>query len=335
MRAPRRYGLPLLLAAATVAAAGISGCSSGSASSTGASTSQGPELTHITIGALEIPDAIPAIIAQKEGFFKKQGLTVTIDPIPASEDTTAQLLSHTLTFTVENDVSLFTQDQQTPSLQLHDVADDLQAGPGTFALMVPKSSKITSVSELKGKTIAFPGPGPSIGSLSMDVLLSAYHTPVNDYQNVIVPFPNMPQALAAGKVDAAWTTEPFVTIMEAAGAKELVDLMTGAMNQFPISCWATTGYVIQHDPKTVAAFQRAIVQAQQLAASNQTLVRQLLPGWIKGLPASVANVMALGTFDTTVSLTRLQRVADVLEQYKVLPSNFAVKSFYYPLPSGA
>lgn len=333
MRAPRRYGLPRILAVTAVIVAGLSGCSSGSATSTG--TSQGPELTHITVGALDIPDAIPVVIAQQDGFFRKQGLTVTIDTIPASEDTTPQLLAHTMTFTTENDVSLFTQDVQTPSLQLHDVADDLQAAPGTFELMVPKNSKISSAGQLKDKTIAFPGPGPSIGSLSMDVLLNAYHTPVNDYQNVIVPFPNMPQALATGKVDAAWTTEPFVTIMEAAGAKPLVDLMTGAMSEFPISCWATTGYVIKQYPKTVAAFQRAIVEAQQVAAANPALVRKLLPGYIKGLPASVANVMTLGTFDTTLSLTRLQRVADVLEEYKVLPANFDVNSFYYPLPPGA
>lgn len=333
MRAPRRYGLPLLLALAIVAVTGISGCSSGSASST--STSQGPELTHVTVGELEIPDAIPLVIAQKDGFFKKQGLSVTIDTIPASEDTTPQLLSHTMTFTIENDVSLFALDAQNPNLQLHDIADNLQAAPGTFEIMVPKNSKITSVPELAGKPIAFAGPGPSIGQLSMDVLFSAYHISSSDYKNVIVPFPNMPQALATGKVAAAWATEPFVTIMEAAGAKPLVDLMTGSMSQFPISCWATTGYVIKHYPKTVAAFQRAIVQGERAAAADPQLVRKLLPGYIKGLPASVANVMALGTFDTTISLTRLQRVADVLEQYKVLPANFNVKSVYYPLPPGA
>jgi NitT/TauT family transport system substrate-binding protein len=329
MRAPRRYGLPLLLAVAALAA---SGCSSGSASST--STSQGPELTHVTVGALEIPDAVPVLIAQQEGFFKKQGLTVSIEPVSASEDTTAQLISHTMTFTIENDVSLFTQDLATPSLQLHDIQDNLQAAPGTFEIMVPKDSKITSVPELAGKPIAFPGPGPSIGQVSTNVLLSAYHIRANDYTNAIVPFPEMPPALAAGKVAAAWAAEPFVTIMEAAGAKPLVDLMTGSMSQFPISCWATTGYVIQHYPKTVAAFQRAIVEGEQVAATNQALVRKLLPSYIKGLPPSVANVMALGTFDTTLSLTRLQRVADLLEQEKVLPANFNVKNFYYPLHPG-
>jgi NitT/TauT family transport system substrate-binding protein len=62
-------------------------------------------------------------------------------------------------------------------------------------------------------------------------------------------------------------------------------------------------------------------------------VRKLLPSYIKGLTPPIANVMALGTFNTTLSLTRMERVADVMEQYNVLPSGFDVKSMYYPLPS--
>jgi NitT/TauT family transport system substrate-binding protein len=94
----------LFLASALVAAV-VSACSSSSttpANSQDASTTQGPELTHITVAGLSIPDAAPLYIAQKDGFFKQQGLTVTIDTIPASSNTTPGLLSHTLDFTSEN-----------------------------------------------------------------------------------------------------------------------------------------------------------------------------------------------------------------------------------------
>lgn len=331
MPAPRIRRFWVVLTSA-VLAVGLSSCSSGSSSTS--DQGSGPELTHITVTALEIPDAVTIEIAQKDGLFKQQGLTVSLQTVNASEDTTPGLLAHKIDFTVENYVGMYTQEEAYPALQLHAVADDLQAAPGTFEIMVPKNSKITSPAQLKGKTVAEAGPGPSIATLSMDVLFSAYHIPVNDYSLVIDGFPDMPAALASGKVDAAWATEPFVTIMEAAGARPLVDVMTGPLENFPVSCWATTGYVIDHYPRTVAAFQRAIVKAQQIAASNQSLVRSLLPKLITGLPASVANVMALGTFNTTLSLTRMERVADVMEEYKILPANFDVKSMYYPLPSG-
>jgi NitT/TauT family transport system substrate-binding protein len=336
MRGPRFLSRSLVVAVALVTA-GISACSSsGASSSDSASTAgQGPELTHITVDALEIPDAITLKIAQVDGFFKQQGLTVTIHVLSATDNTTPGLLSHTIGIMSQNYVGLYLQQEETPALQMKVIADDLQAAPNVFDLMVPKGSKITSPADLKGKTIALPGIGGSIGTLSLDALLSAYHLPTNAYVPVAVPFPEMPQALAANKVDAAWATEPFVTIMESTGAHELADLMTGPMSDFPISCWATTAWFAQHYPRTVAAFQRAIVKAQQVAATDQPLVRKLLPGYIQGLTPQIANVMALGTFNTTLSLTRMERVADVMEEYNLLPSNFNVKAMYYPLPSGA
>ena len=46
--------------------------------------------------------------------------------------------------------------------------------------------------------------------------------------------------------------------------------------------------------------------------------------------------MAQGTYDTTVNLTSLQRVADVMEDYGFLPTSFnsQLKTFIMP-PTGA
>ena len=326
MMSPRFYR-SLLLAAAGLAVAGISACSSGSGSgSASSSAGTGPELTHITVGALPIPDAVTLRIAQKDGFFKQAGLTVSITTLTASEGTTPLLLSHTLDFTSENYVGLYAQESATPALKMQVLADDGQGAPGVAELMVPKGSKITSVAGLKGKKIALPALGVGIAPLSVNSLLSAYHVSSTDYTAVAMPFPNMAAALKSGAVDAVWATEPFVTILEATGARPLADTYTGAMNEFPISCWATTGSFAQKYPKTTAAFQTAIVKAQQVAASDPQLVRQLLPTYIPNLTAKIANVMTLESFNVTPSLTRMDRVANVMDQFKLLPSGFSVSS---------
>ena len=338
MKAPLIKGSSLF-AAMVLAVAGVTACSSNSSTTNAAagsgSNAQGPELTHVTVAGLEIPDAAPLYLAQKDGFFKQQGLTVTIQTIPASSNTTPALLSHTLDFTTENYVGMYLQEQQTPALGLKVIADDLQAAPNVFGIMVPKASKVTSPAELAGKSIALAGLGNSIGTLAVAMMLRAYHVKDTDYTQVAVPFPNQPEALAKGEVQAAFSTEPFITVMELTGAKMLVDTMTGAMQDFPISCWATTGYMLQHYPRTVAAFQRAIVKAQELAASDPQAVRQILPTYITGLKPQIANVMTLGTFNTTLSVTRLERVANVMEQLGWLPDSFPAASMLVPLPTGA
>jgi NitT/TauT family transport system substrate-binding protein len=334
MRWPCFRKLALFTTIALTAAI-ASGCSSSSSTATATSAGSGPELKNITVPALEIPDAITLMIAQKEGFFKQQGLNVKIQSVAASDNLVPQLISNQYGITSENYVGMFYEEAQTPALKLRVIADDLQAAPNVFDLMVPKGSDITSVAGLKDKTVAFPGIGASIGTLSMDALLNSYNLGPTSYKAIPVPFPDMPAEMAQHKFDAAWVTEPFITIMEAAGAHPLADVMTGPMQNFPISCWAATEYWVQHYPNTVAAFQRAIVKAQQVAATNQSLVRQLLPDYIQGLTPQIANVMALGTFNTTLSLTRVERVADVMEQYNLLPKNFDVKSQLLALPSGS
>jgi NitT/TauT family transport system substrate-binding protein len=333
MRCHRFPKLALFTAViSTVAVASACSSSSGAASS---GTGSGPELKNITIASLSIPDGVTLQIAQEKGLFKQQGLNVTIKTIAASPQVVPELLAHTVDFTLENYVGMFQEEAQTPALQLRVVADDIQAAPGVFELMVGKNSTIKSVADLKGKTIAFPGPGVSIGALSVGELLTSYHVSTTSYKPVYFPFPDMPAAMATGKFDAAFVVEPFVTVMEKAGAHPLADVMTGPLQDFPVSGWGTTAWFAQRYPKTVAAFQRAIVKAQQLAAASQALVRQTLPNYIKGLLPQVANVMSLGTFNTTLSLTRLERVSDVMEQFKVLPKNFSVKPMVINLPPGS
>lgn len=330
-----RYHKFALIAVAIMAVSAVCACSSGpSSATTSGSSGSGPELSNVNVGALSIPDAVTLRIAQRDGFFKQQGLNVSIQTLAASAVTTPMLIAHTLDFTSENYVGMYEQEVHAPGLQLKVLADDGQGAPGVTELMVPKNSPIKSVADLKGKKIALPGLGAGIGPLSLEVLLKAYDLPVTSYTQVAIPFPNMPQALNTHVVDAAWVTEPFVTVLEATGARPLADVFSGALNNFPISCWATTGWFAQKYPKTVAAFQRAMVQAQQIAAANPQLVRSLLPTYIKGLKPQIANVMTLETFNTTPSITRMNRVVNVMDELKLLPASFNVNSFIYT-PSGS
>lgn len=323
MRAPRYYKFALFLAA-TLAAAGLSACSSSSADT---STRSGPELTNVTVGALDIPDAVGLRIAQKEGYFKQQGLNVKIITEASSAASTSLLLSHQLDFTSENYVGMLDQEEAVPSLNLKVLADDGQGGPGISELMVAKNSKLMSVSQLKDKKIAVTAVGVGVGPLTIDSLFSAYKLSPNDYTGVAMAFPEMPSALEAHAVDAVWVTEPFVTVLEAQGAHAIADVYTGSLNDFPISCWATTGAFASKYPKTTAAFQRAMLKAQQTAGSDPTLVRRLLPTYIPNLTSKIANVMTLEVLNTTPSLIRLQRVYNVMNEFHALKTPLDLKSF--------
>ncbi len=335
MKAPhiRRLG-PVL--AVAVLAAGLSACSSSSSGSGTTTSAGGPELSNITVGVLTASDDVTVQIAQDQGFFKQEGLNVTVQIMGSTNDSSAGLLSHTLDFTTENYVGMFEQQKAIPGLNLRIVADNAQASPNLYTLMVAKHSKITSLAQLKGKKVALPAPGFNFGSMALDMLMTPYHMSASNFTTVVMPFSAAPQAVANGTVDAAFTTEPFTTIMESSsGARELVDMLSGPLAGFPVSCWATTAAFVQKNPKTVAAFQRAMVKAVRLAASNTQLVRQELPRLIKTMKPQIANVIALPSFNTTLTLARMERVSNVMERLGALPVGFDVKSMFYPPPQGS
>jgi NitT/TauT family transport system substrate-binding protein len=317
-------------------AIGATACSSSTSSNSNAPAGDAPELSTITVGVLTASDDVTVQIAQDQGFFKQEGLTVKTVTLPSTNAASAGLLSHTLDFTTENYVGMFTQEKLVPSLNLRIVADNTQAAPNLYVLMVPKASKITSLAGLKGKKVAFPALGFNFGSMSADMLMAPYHLSSTSFTTVPLPFSQAQLALARGEVDAAFTTEPFITISEeASGDRVLEDMLSGPLASFPVSCWGTTASFVQKYPKTVAAFQRAMVKAVRLAASNTTLVRQELPKFIPTMKPAIAKVITLPNFNTTLTLARMERVADVMTRLGALPSGFDVKSMFYPPPAGS
>jgi NitT/TauT family transport system substrate-binding protein len=329
MRAPRPHKF-LLFVAATLAVTVTGACSSGSP---GTTSQQGPELSTVNLYTIDSPDTAPVWLAQQEGYFKQEGLTVKIVYVQGTGAVIAPIAARTADFAQMNYVTAFAEEAKNPQLGIKIIADDEQAAPNTNVIMVPKGSKITSVAGLKGKTVAFPSAGLDLGALALDDQLRGYGVKPDAYTVEAMGFSNMIAPLARGAISAAFSIQPFITIMESStGAKPLIDLMSGPMANFPVLGWATDSSFLQKYPRTVAAFQKAVEKGQQLAASDPTLVRKLLPKYINGMSSSIANVMALQTYNTTLSATRLQRVVDLMQQFGDLPKNFDMNSMLVPMP---
>lgn len=337
MRGPRLRRLSVVLAVAGLAAAGIAGCSSSSSTSSASTTAgQGPELSTITVETLVSDGAAPLWIAQQDGYFKQQGLNVKIVDAQGASSEFPDLQAHTVQFVEGNYVTLLQAMSKNPSAGLRVVADNVRPGANTNDLMVAGNSKITSVAQLKGKSVAFPSAGLASADISLDQQLKGYGISPSAYTVVPMSFANMAAALKNGAIAAAFAVQPYITEMETKdGDHELLDLMAGANVTLPLEGWMTNTYFVQHDPRTVAAFQRAIVQAQAVAAANPTLVRNLMIQHIKTLSPKIANVMALRTFNSTITATELDRVVVGMQQLGALPKQFNYAQLLVPLPSGA
>jgi NitT/TauT family transport system substrate-binding protein len=321
----------VLLAAVTAATAlfAVACSSSGGSHTTSTSSSSAadahgkPEKAHISVGTLPIADAADLFIAINKGYFREEGLTVTPEIIQATSQTTPDLVSGKMDFSLLNYVSTM-EIEQNSDIKFKYVAPGTVAAANVSELLVPKGSPITSLADLAGKKIGSPQTTGAIGNLAVDATLKAHGVDPRDVTFVATPFPDEQTALARHQVDAVWATEPFVTVIKKTlGAHALADTMTGTMSGFLVGGWGTLQGYAQKYPKTVAAFQRAMAQAQQVAASDHALVVQTVPTYTS-TKAGIASIMSFDTFPTALDANQLRSAANVMLQYGFLHSKLDV-----------
>jgi NitT/TauT family transport system substrate-binding protein len=318
MRSWRARKVTALTTVAAGLAAVLAGCAGSTAGQAGAG---GNGLTHVSVGVLPIIDDASVYVALQHGLFDAQGLDVTPVALNSGEQATQELLSGQLQFTFSNYVSTVLAASQ--GAQLRVVADGAQGLPNTNDLMVARDSPIQSVTQLRGKTIAVNATG-NIATMMTDSTLRAYGVPVNSVRYKVLPFPDMAAALAARTVDAAWMAEPFITESgEQTGAEELADTATGPTANFPIAGYATLRSYARANPKVVAEFTAALVRAQAISG-NRSAVEQAIPTYIGGMTPALVAAVQLDQYPTSLSRTRLQRVADMMLSAGLLTRPFNV-----------
>ena len=287
------------------------------------SSASGVEKSTITVGLLPVADAAQLKLAIDRGFFKAEGLTVKIQMLQGGAEAPPKLSSGALDVSFGAYVPFFMA--KAGGFPLHIVADAFESAPGTHTILVARDSPIHTVKDLADKKIGV-NVKHNLSSLIVQATLQPQGVKLDDYKNfVAIPFPNMQAALTSHSVDAVQAVEPFSTQMQKSiGARLITDLSRGPTANFPIAGYASTDKWAKQNPKTLAAFRRAIIKAQLLLADRQMLA-QTLPTYTR-IDASTAATLHVGLYPTSINTTRLQRVADVMQEYGYSKEPIDVKS---------
>jgi NitT/TauT family transport system substrate-binding protein len=305
--------------AAIVAISALAGCSG----STSSGQPSGPlEKTNIVVDAFPAIDSAGLFIAQQEGLFSKQGLNVTIKLATSSQQAITGQLAGTYDITSADYVT-YIDNVLLEKAPLRIVAESSFLQPNVLTLLTKSGSGVQSVAQLRHKVISVNAPN-DIGTLLIDSVLTENGVPLNTVTfNNNVQFPDVGQALATGKIAAAFTPEPFVSLTEmTAGAQELADLDQGDTAGFPIQGIAVTQSWARSNPNTLAAFLRAYSAGQQIADTDRGAVEKALETFL-GLKPIAAALVSLPGFPTGVDSVRLQRIVDAMVQFHLLGKQYA------------
>jgi NitT/TauT family transport system substrate-binding protein len=165
--------------------------------------------------ASAISDA-PIFIADKKGYFRKEGLDVKITNFDSAARMVAPLGSGQLDVG-GGSVSASLYNAVARGIRLRIVADKASSAPGYGAnkLLIRSdlvaSGRFKTVADLKGLKIAMVAPGVS-NTATLDYILQSVGLKYSDVDTVDMPPPNHPIALKNKSVDASVTVEPSASI---------------------------------------------------------------------------------------------------------------------------
>lgn len=284
-----------------------------------------PELTDVTVAAIPTADLASLYIAQDEGMFARQGLHVTIEKIPSTAAVIAGQLKGQVDIAAGAYIAYFSAEAAGARFRILAEASTLE--PNTRVLATTADSGITTISDLAGKTIGVNGTD-SIGTLLINTLL---------LQNGISPrkvhlvtdeqgFPSLPGKLQAGQYDAVFLAEPYATLAEENyGDQVLTDFYQGYLINLPIDGYIATQAWAQKNPKTAAAFVRAIEEGQALANADRQAVQTAMAKY-DNLPPVVTDVMTLPQYPLApVVQSRLQSEAMLMLDLGMLGKQYTTE----------
>jgi NitT/TauT family transport system substrate-binding protein len=323
----RRTRLGLAAGAGLLLAALLVGC--GDAKSSGGSAL---EKDSLTVAALPLVDTAALHIAAERKLFEAEGLKVKIEPVAQSLAALPALKNGQIDVIAGANYVTFLQAHHQGTLRLKIVADGVAEAPRFMRLLVLPGSPITQPADLAGKTVAV-NILNNIQSLTLNEVLRAHNVDPATIKYRAVPFPLMDKALANGDVDAVHTAEPFGTVFEQKlKARMVLDGGGGAVSGIPVSGYISTDAFVTRNPKTAAAFQRAITKAQALAAGDRKQVEKVLPGYAK-VDGPTAALLALPAYPTSVDPVRLQRLADLMLRQGLVKTAIDVRSVIFTPPA--
>src|SRR3984957_16060656 len=327
----------------------LAACSSGGGGG-GVAAGPPPEQSTITIDMVPTADAAGVYIAQDDGYFAKQGLTVKIVPINGGEYGMGDLQTGKAQLIEGNYVSFIlaqiagtfaarnpnnpNQTEPAAPINMRLIADSSQMQPGNQGLYVlPSSPSKTAQPLVQHHVTVGVNTLHNIGSVFLGSLLTSDNFKPNQLTQSPQILPLMPMLLAQHKIAAAWLPEPFATeAQQDYGAVQLADFDQGSLQSFPIGTVAGNATWVQSHPNTVAAFLRAYAEGQQVADTNRAAVEAALVKNKVAPTAEIAATMTLDTYPLVMDVPVMQRVADAMYEFGLIGKSYNIAKMIQPEP---
>jgi NitT/TauT family transport system substrate-binding protein len=274
----------------------------------------------IRLALIPIEPTCQAYYAQENGFFDKAGLDVQITVSSSTPAIMAAILTGTYDIAYSTVSTLATAHAKgLPVVIIAPSGMINESSKPIAGIVAGANSGIQTAKDFNGKTF---------GTAALNTLaeyvprawVDKHGGDSSTMKFVEIPFPQIADAMVAGRVDAGYLVEPFLSIAtKTKGARWITTGDDAIAPVYLASCWAATAQWAKAHPDLVARFASAITDAGKWADANPAKVVPIIANHLKSDPAAVAATPRTIFADRLVA-AQIQPWIDVTARYAKFPS---------------
>lgn len=318
----------LIIPALVAALLAVAGCG-GDDEPSGSGSGSGNEVAKITVGTLPIANAAPMYLGMKKGFFREERLEIKPAVAESGNELVTALLAGDQQFAFLGYVPVIVA--RSKGLPIKIVANaDNGAGSGEDewqVILTRKGSSIRKPPDLAGKTIAV-NALRGVAEVAIKAALDVEGVDPKSVKLLEVPFPEMPAALEARRVDAIWAPEPFLSAVLAKGGQEVLAPYISLGKLFPNGTYATTEPYIGKGGDVVERFARAMNRSTKYASEHPDEARAMIPTFTK-IPPDVVQKIRLPLWPTKIDTAQLEDLVGYTQKYGIIDKSVPVQELLW------
>jgi NitT/TauT family transport system substrate-binding protein len=306
----------LIVLTATAALVSVTAC--GSSDTSGKASSDG--VSAVKVGVIPIVDVAPVYLGKEKGFYREQGIELTLETGQGGAAIVPGVVSGQLQFGFSNTTSLMLA--QTNNVPVKAVANGVAStgkqGADFGGITVKKGSPLKSAGDLEGKKVAV-NTLKNIGDTSVRESVRKAGGDPGKVKFVELAFDQMPAALDSGQVDAAWVVEPALATVMSQGGTVIASNYVDVSPDLTVALYFTSQQYAQRNPRLVKKFQQATARSLAYASAHPDEVRRVLTTYTK-IPEATLQQMILPRWPAEPDRASIERLAQLGEQDGIFTS---------------
>lgn len=316
-----------MIATASLTLLAACGSSAGESTST---TSDG--VTTLTVGSAPSISAVSLnLAAEPDGLMAKEKITIKQQTVQGGSQAIPLLLNGQLQIAVGDPTSIIVAASKGQPIvmvaQAVAIADDPTRD--TSAVVAKPGGGIDSPGDLSGKTVAVVALN-SLNTLIVSDLVDRDGGDSSTIKFVELPFAQISDAIANGRVDAGLVVEPFAAQATAAGLTRVSAAGSAVIPGLPQVAYMSTNTYVEKNPQVVDGFAKAMAAANKELSNDPAKVTDIALKTTQ-LTQEQLDTIILPTFTpTTIQVDALEKLIELMVKYGLVDEPIDVDKVMAP-----